>query len=192
MPYKNYQDHLNHCKEYYTEHKPETRERSKKWRTETLHRDPDYDHHYYIANREKIIENARRNKIARFIENPSLFRAKEHAQYKKYREKNKLIRSISGKIRRDKNRLLVLQHYSKKEIPECANPFGQHSTSYTTIETLSIDHVNGGGRKHLRAIGDLCNWLITNNYPDGFQVLCMNCQWIKRIKNKEIKLININ
>lgn len=51
---------------------------------------------------------------------------------------------------------------------------------------LSIDHIKGGGNKHLKLIkGNLYNWLIKNNFPTGFQTLCMNCQFIKRYENNE-------
>jgi hypothetical protein len=29
-------------------------------------------------------------------------------------------------------------------------------------------------------------WLIKNNYPEGYQTLCMNDQFIKKAENKEI------
>lgn len=53
---------------------------------------------------------------------------------------------------------------------------------------LSIDHVNNDGAAHRRAHGHITGeqmhrWLIRNNFPDGFQVLCMNCQWGKRNNN---------
>ena len=44
---------------------------------------------------------------------------------------------------------------------------------------LTIDHVNGGGRKHREAIGGsgtiFYRWLKQNGYPKEFQVLCYNC-----------------
>jgi hypothetical protein len=48
---------------------------------------------------------------------------------------------------------------------------------------LTIDHINGGGSKH-RKIGGATNiskWLLRNNFPDGFQVLCYNCNCAKGI-----------
>lgn len=44
---------------------------------------------------------------------------------------------------------------------------------------LSIDHIANDGCKHRKEIGqsNCYRWLRDNNYPDGFQVLCMNCQW---------------
>jgi hypothetical protein len=42
---------------------------------------------------------------------------------------------------------------------------------------LTIDHVNGGGAIHRRQIGktDMWKWLYHNDFPEGFQILCFNC-----------------
>ena len=68
-------------------------------------------------------------------------------------------------------RLSVLEHYSTSP-PECA------CCGETKVHFLTIDHINGGGHKHLRTIGgNLYIWLRKNNYPLGFRVLCMNCNF---------------
>ncbi len=50
---------------------------------------------------------------------------------------------------------------------------------------LTIDHVRNDGAKHRREQGrkaySICRWLRLNGFPDGFQVLCMNCNWAKRL-----------
>ena len=56
------------------------------------------------------------------------------------------------------------------------------------ITCLSIDHKNGGGHQHLKKIGGavmLYRWLQKEGYPEGFQTLCMNCQWKKRFAEHE-------
>ena len=74
---------------------------------------------------------------------------------------------------------LVLVHYSNGSM-SCAKCGFENATA------LTIDHINGNGAEHRRNItGNFYQWLIKNDYPDGFQVLCMNCQWIKRIENGE-------
>jgi len=50
----------------------------------------------------------------------------------------------------------------------------------TRKEYLTIDHIDGNGNKQKREIGvkdsrSLYRWLRQNNYPEGFQVLCFNC-----------------
>lgn len=52
----------------------------------------------------------------------------------------------------------------------------------TRTEFLHIDHTNGDGAVHRRAIGDptganMYNWLRKNGFPKGFRVLCANCNW---------------
>lgn len=45
---------------------------------------------------------------------------------------------------------------------------------------LALDHINNDGKDHRKKIGTmggakLYKWLRDNNYPEGFQVLCSNC-----------------
>jgi hypothetical protein len=48
---------------------------------------------------------------------------------------------------------------------------------------LNIDHINGGGTQERQKIGwgvYFYKWLKQNNFPPGYQVLCSNCNAIKR------------
>lgn len=76
----------------------------------------------------------------------------------------------------------ILTHYSNGKLA-CVK------CGFDDIRALSIDHINGGGNKHRRGLPrasfSLYRWLKTNNYPEGYQTLCMNCQWIKRQENGE-------
>lgn len=48
---------------------------------------------------------------------------------------------------------------------------------------LQIDHINGGGSKNrLTQVGLRGD---VKKYPEKYQVLCANCNWIKRCENKE-------
>lgn len=68
---------------------------------------------------------------------------------------------------------IVLNHYSDNLMKcECCGELNE--------EFLTIDHINGGGSKHrkdcnLRGNGMFYKWLIDNNFPPGFRVLCFNC-----------------
>lgn len=48
-------------------------------------------------------------------------------------------------------------------------------------EFLTIDHADGDGAEHRREIGRatyaMLLWLKRNNYPRGFRILCMNCNF---------------
>lgn len=55
----------------------------------------------------------------------------------------------------------------------------------TMMEFLSIDHINGNVASHkrgerIRSGYGLLSWLNKNGYPQGFQILCMNCNFGKR------------
>lgn len=52
------------------------------------------------------------------------------------------------------------------------------------IAFLTIDHIDNDGARHRRRDGvggghNFYQWLKNNNYPSGFQVLCMNCNFSK-------------
>ena len=57
------------------------------------------------------------------------------------------------------------------------------------LRALSIDHMDGRGAEHRRRVanggGAFYNWLIKNEFPEGYQTLCMNCQWIKKAREGE-------
>ncbi len=55
---------------------------------------------------------------------------------------------------------------------------------------LSIDHIDGNGNRHRKILkrgGNFYYWLTTNNYPEGYQTLCMNCQFVKKYINMEFR-----
>lgn len=75
-----------------------------------------------------------------------------------------------------KLKIEVFTHYSNGT-PKCT------CCGETEIKFLSIDHINGGGGKHIRKIkrfgSSFYQWLKQYNYPSGYQVLCMNCNFAK-------------
>jgi len=95
------------------------------------------------------------------------------------------------KKNRLKRRLNVLQTYSKRlsnsDIP-CCNCCGENFH----IDFLAIDHIAGrqqmDSEPELIKLGysselsgyDLKNWLIKNDFPEGFQILCHNCNSAKK------------
>jgi len=81
--------------------------------------------------------------------------------------------------RKFETKIKVLTHYGKGK---CACVF----CGFDDIRALSIDHINGreGYNHHKRIGGDsLYRWLLKNKLPEGFQTLCMNCQFIKRYES---------
>lgn len=71
-----------------------------------------------------------------------------------------------------KLKMSILQHYSQPTLKcmtcTCVNP-----------QILTIDHINGNGKKHLMSINkkggqSFYKWLRDNSFPPGFRVLCFN------------------
>jgi hypothetical protein len=79
-------------------------------------------------------------------------------------------------------KLEVFTHYSDGK-PKCKR------CGFDDIRALTLDHINGDGyiqRKELKRKGSsFYFWARENGYPHDLQVLCHNCQWIKRHENKE-------
>lgn len=116
---------------------------------------------------------------------------KQHAEYaKEWRKNNPEKFKASQKRAYEKVRFEALSHYSGGT-PICS------CCGETQILFLQIDHVNDDGAEHRRLIGmaqgageqkhkvniggnGLPYWLKKNNYPEGFQVLCANCNQGKR------------
>lgn len=106
--------------------------------------------------------------------NPEKANAKSAKHRKKVGKKayNKRISAFQRK-RWPELRNIVLSHYGK----QCA------CCGESIIQFLQIDHMNNDGGKH-RASGissgsTFYYWLIRNDFPEGFQTLCVNCNWGK-------------
>lgn len=79
------------------------------------------------------------------------------------------IRALSLALIR-RYRLEALEHYGGCP-PKCS------CCGENRPEFLQIDHVNGGGTKErkTRRYNHLAAWLVRRGFPDGFRVLCANC-----------------
>jgi len=58
----------------------------------------------------------------------------------------------------------------------------------TEKSVLCLDHINNDGYRHRKEIGfrggiGIYLWIVKNQFPPGFQVLCYNCNQSKRINN---------
>lgn len=128
----------------------------------------------YLKNREERMKKQKEYSK----ENPLKIKSNSIKQWKriksdperlsKNREKNKRFRI--------KRRMEILYQYSGG-LMKC-NCCGE-----ATIEFLAIDHINNNGYEHRKIVkgSDLYRWLRSNNYPEGFQVLCHNCNFAKGV-----------
>lgn len=91
-------------------------------------------------------------------------------------------RILAGRRYKETLKREVLGHYS----PDLTC----QRCGYSDIRALSLDHVNSDGTTHRKSIKlwgghEFYQWVKKNNFPSGLQVLCMNCQWIKRHEKHE-------
>ena len=94
-------------------------------------------------------------------------------------------------IQEEENKKIIVKHYSEgRNCCNCPN------CNESNIEFLAVDHIEGGGGQHRKQIsGNFYNYLIKQNFPEGYQILCHNCNHAKRDKGycpvHETKLENI-
>lgn len=103
------------------------------------------------------------------------FREEILRRQNKYYQANKArFRGYAGQVKSE-----VLTHYSKNGQAECTN------CGITDVDVLTIDHINEAGYSHRKIAGlgiNFYRWLKKNNYPEGYQTLCFNCNIKKHIQ----------
>lgn len=123
-----------------------------------------YSHEYYLKNKES--EKARGRKYYKEHRIQQLQRMKD------WHEKNKEQVNLKMAERRQKYKLLVLSHYG-------GNPPKCECCEEKNIKFLTIDHIKNNGYEHRKLIGEgslaMYLWIIRNNFPKEFRVLCFNC-----------------
>lgn len=110
--------------------------------------------------------------------------------YRKHRESRKkatrdYIRRTGGKSQKQylrNTRIAVLGALGNK----CSK------CEFADPRALQIDHVNGGGSVERKSKGfkGTFNKHVLRSFLNGegrYQLLCANCNWIKRFENKEVK-----
>lgn len=140
----------------------------------------DYRRKYYLANREYYIERAKKwkkNNPERYRETRLLWNKNNR---KKRREYHRKYRITSGGVR---GRLIKLLG-NRCSNQDCLVPNG-----CTDTRCLQIDHINGGGVKQVKKLGSNGVYRYYYNRPEeakkDLQLLCANCNWIKRAIQKE-------
>lgn len=115
----------------------------------------------------------------------------ELVQYRRQyhnRNRDKIIAKVNDwvKANPDRRRKNALAYYYRLQ-DQAIMAYGGYQCTWCGITeplVLCIDHVDNNGRDHRKEIGSLgghklYKWLKDKDYPDGFQVLCMNCNHAK-------------
>ncbi len=108
-----------------------------------------------------------------YSQNGKVVRAKN----KLWRDANKVSSKEQERDRRARQRINCIEYYSNgSSVCACC---GEGNFRF-----LTIDHINNDGYIHRNSgVSHICSWLIKNGYPEGFQVLCFNCNCGKRVNN---------
>ena len=129
-------------------------------------------------------------------------KAKRHVkqstpEFRAYRKEREGTPEYHLKVKnvRDDRRLKMLEIYSKRlsnsNIP-CCNCCEENFH----VDFLAIDHIAGKRQmdsepelKRLKYTSKLkgnrlVDWIIKNNFPDGFQILCHNCNFAKGLRDR--------
>ena len=120
-----------------------------------------------------------------FNKQKSLF--KYNHSNKGFITRKKYNQSLKGKLNQKRYlrrlKIRILTHYGKNRHCLCCWP----GCRITDDDMLSIDHIKDNGsqmRKNgeqPKSSGGFYHWLLKNKFPKGFQTLCWNHQWKKRL-----------
>jgi hypothetical protein len=134
---------------------------------------------YYKKHRERILQQKREYSDDRKV----ALRQRARGYYITHREaRSTYARTYNQKIKRT-----AFLHYGDGKI-QCA------LCGETDWIVLTIDHINGNGGIQRKSIGSgsrFYQWLIQHQFPPGFRVLCMNCQFRERHRLYYEKTYNI-
>jgi hypothetical protein len=148
-------------KEYYKKHREELLE---------------YSHNYYLKHKDDMRERNRNY----YNSHKETILANQRRWWSKNKNTKKYKEQLKRRTRKynEKLRLEVLTHYGGNP-PRCACKGCYYHINDCPIEFLSIDHIHGGGNKHRKELrlegNNLYSWLRVNHFPEGYRVLCYNC-----------------
>jgi len=130
-----------------------------------------------VITRRKAYKKRKTNEKKLPIKKQNELKQKRKINMRYYHQKNRNY----GKTMKKwyyKQKELVYNHYGNK----CS------CCGEKQIFFLSIDHINGNGRKHREKVGKgakFYHWIVKNNFPKELQILCSNCNTGKH-RNKGI------
>ncbi len=121
----------------------------------------------------KYCQRCRNYKLEHYQRNAEKIKAQRREQYKGRKEYHRQYAQTRRSLLREK----VFAAYGG---PVCSCCKEAESTF------LTVDHINEDGPDHRKKHGlnsstAFYNWLIANDFPGGFQVLCRNCNWGKHM-----------
>jgi len=144
---------------------------------------------YYLKNKEKFSIRNKKNyqkNIEQRNEYRKNYKEEQKIINKNWREDNKEKIKEDRQKNKEKKNAYYKQHSNltkKQAFLHYSNGVIQCACCGELEEDfLTLDHIDGRKKwNHNKSFvgGKLYAWLVKNNYPDGFQVLCYNCNCAK-------------
>ena len=178
---KYFQKHKKEIVKYRLKHKKKISKQQKEYYLKNKVKLNQYDYDYRLKNKLEILKHHKRYRL----EN----KEKISKQVKKYylKNKNKISKQHKKYQLENKEKLNKNQRKAGRKFKcQVMNRYGGHciNCKEKQIQFLTVDHTNNDGAEHRKKIGKttIYGWLVKNNFPKGFQILCYNCNWVKWIK----------
>lgn len=113
-----------------------------------------------LEKRIQYLKEEKQDKLLRLEQR----RSKAALRAKKHRT------TLKSATRCSELRMTVLQHYSPGRV-RCV------CCHEDQIEMLTLDHMHQDGAEHRKELSgkNIYKWIVDNYFPEGFQVLCYNC-----------------
>lgn len=147
----------------------------------------DYDRDYYQKNKKEIDKRHRDYNEKNKEKCKARMKKNSRIHYERYRKEVIVKSARRNKIKTIEIKKKIFKLFGNK----CANPFNiNHGEFLSEIRCLQIDHVNGGVTKERAKSKSTVKYyeLILEKIKAGskdYQLLCANCNWIKRTTNNE-------
>lgn len=151
LPHKNPDEKREYHQKYCREHREKFRGYGKKFREN---------------NRDRI--NAEKRQW--YHENIISQHKRSREKYIRYKEQSR----ESHRKRRMLVKKFIVAYYTDGK--NCCACCGEKE-----LQFMTVDHINHDGAKHRKSVppGRFYEWLIKNYLPDGFQILCFNCNCVE-------------
>lgn len=152
-----------------------------------------WSRNWYIKNRERVLERSKRyetvNRERRraqkkiYVQRPDVKKRVAQASIAYYHQ-NSDYRSRQLQLTRERRALWRKKIFQLLGGEQCS------SCGFDDYRALQIDHKNGGGRREFQNNPHLIKpsqyFAHIEKNPTAYQILCANCNWIKRFECNEI------
>jgi hypothetical protein len=141
-----------------------------------------YTREWTKKNPDKVKEQNRKKYAKDKLENPERILRKREKSKEWFQNNREQHREYQREW--SKNKLSDIKEKIFDKLGHCCSKCG-----FNDKRALCIDHVNGGGFKELNSGLSVFSYYkkVLSDVHNTYQILCHNCNWIKRHENNEVR-----